>query len=136
MLGEHFSNRPTELAPLEGEHHDWLLRVRNCAHHKRVSVGRDRLRCASQRRRWGGGRNIEAIIGRRARDGQLLLGHLHWNLAEKRRAQIALSGIRQYAQDGGTRWWLIAHLQCAGEGRARRNTHEDPLFLREVTRQL
>src|SRR2546421_12426056 len=51
LLREQPANRPTELAPLEREHHHRLRRIRDCARYKRLGIGCDWLARARRLRR-------------------------------------------------------------------------------------
>ena len=62
----------------------------------------------------------------------LLLGHVGRDVGEQRRAEIALAGIGQHAEDVRALRRLGGDLQRAGERRARRDADEDAFLLREV----
>src|SRR5262249_5765459 len=62
---------------------------------------------------------------------QFVLAHVHADVIEQRRRQIALAGVRQHAQHGVSRLRTLADLKGPGECRASRDADEDALLLRE-----
>jgi len=77
-----------------------------------------RLRRRSRQRR--GHRRVEPTAGRRARDLEFLVGHVGRDIREQRRAEVALTRVRQHAQHVGARRQLAADLQRPRQRRARR----------------
>src|SRR5256885_16377456 len=62
LLCEQPANRPTELAPLEREHHDRLRGVRDCARYTRLGSSCDWLAHARRMRRGRSRRDIKTIV--------------------------------------------------------------------------
>src|SRR5512145_1516571 len=75
---------------------------------------------------------LELAARRRARDRQLLLVHVRRDVGEERRAEVALAGVRQHAEDVRALLRLGGDLERPGEGSARGDTDEDAFLRGEV----
>src|SRR5690606_1571738 len=96
---EQLADGPAELAPLEREQHDRLAPDDVVDEALRIRVERDGLGLRLGGRGRRGRRRIEAAARRRARQGELLVGHLLADVLEQRRRHVALPGVGQHADD-------------------------------------
>src|SRR5437588_9591959 len=75
---------------------------------------------------------LEAGTRRGAGDLQLFLVHVDADIGKQRRAQIALAGVGQHAQDRGSPGRVLADFERARKCRAGADANENSLLLREL----
>ena len=97
-LREQLAHRPAELAPLEGEQHDRLLRIVEQAPHELLRFAVGSTARADRAPSSGACARLAATARRRVRELELLRGHLLGDAVEQRRAQVALARVGQHAR--------------------------------------
>jgi hypothetical protein len=126
---EQLAHRPAELAPFQREHHHRLLGIADHLLDEgvrlRASTAAGRLAAAARGRGAGASKRKPGVEREIAISSSFISAD---DVLEQRRAQIALAGVGQHAQDvapGGAR---LGDLQRAGERRAAGDAGENALL--------
>jgi hypothetical protein len=67
----------------------------------------------------------------RARDFELFGGHVDGDLGEEWSGEVALAGVGQHAEDGGSFWGLCGYAKCSGKGGSGADAYEYAFLLCE-----